>query len=282
MSRRMTHTTGNFIGAEGLELFYRCRRPAGRSKAVLVFVHGLSEHSGRYQFPIAYFTRRGFTLYAMDLRGHGLSGGTRGYAESLEHLLGDIRAFLKTVKEKEPGRKVFLVGHSFGGQLVLNYGALFPDSLAGIIVSSPNIRLALKIALWKKLAAPVLSHVVPTLALPNDIDPSLISRDRRVVEAYKKDKMVQKKITTRLGDILLANRLKIVALAGRLRVPCFLMHAGNDRICSPEGTEEFFEKIPIKDKTLKIYDGFYHELFNDPGKEKVFRDMEEWIEKRIR
>lgn len=277
----MTHTTGNFIGAEGLELFYRCRRPAGRSKAVLVFVHGLSEHSGRYQFPIAYFTRRGFTLYAMDLRGHGLSGGTRGYAESLEHLLGDIRAFLKTVKEKEPGRKVFLVGHSFGGQLVLNYGALFPDSLAGIIVSSPNIRLALKIALWKKLAAPVLSHVVPTLALPNDIDSSLISRDRRVVEEYKKDKMVQKKITARLGDILLANRLKIVALAGRLRVPCFLMHAGNDRICSPEGTEEFFEKIPIKDKTLKIYDGFYHELFNDPGKEKVFRDMEEWIEKRI-
>jgi alpha-beta hydrolase superfamily lysophospholipase len=282
MKDKIRETTASFSGVEGLRLFCRCWRPLGReSRAVLVFVHGLAEHSGRYQFPVNHFVPRGFTIYAMDLRGHGHSEGRRGYAESIDHLLGDIRSFLSFVKEREPKRKVFLVGHSFGGQLVLNYGALFPDSLSGIVVSSPNIELALKVALWKRLAAPVLSHLAPTLKLPNDISPSLISRDRRVVEAYKRDERVQRRITARLGDIVLANRLRIMDLAGRFKVPCLLMHAGDDRICAPEGTRGFFQKIPIRDKTLKIYDGFYHELFNEPGKENVFRDMEEWIEARI-
>lgn len=278
---RVAHRTGNFIGAGGLRLFYQCWKPAGRSKAVLAIIHGMAEHSGRYGNPVDYFAKHGFTLYAMDLRGHGLSGGRRAYAESIEELLEDLRSFLTMVKKSEPSRKVFLVGHSFGGQLVLNYGAHFPNSLGGIIVSSPNIRLALKVALWKKLAAPVLSSIVPKLMLTNDIDPSFISRDRQVVEAYKRDERVEKKITARLGDLLLANHLEIMDVARRFKVPCLLLHAGEDRICAPEGTEQFFQRIPIKDKTLKIYDGFYHELFNDPGKEEVFQDMENWIEKRI-
>lgn len=277
----MSMSAGSFKGSGGTGLFFRCWKPdAPDTKPVLVFIHGMAEHSGRYQYPVHFFLGRGYTIYAMDLRGHGNSEGLRVYADSLDQLLEDLRSFLKFVKEREKGRKVFLIGHSFGGQLVLNYASRFPNGLKGVIASSPNIRLKVKVPFIKLILAPVLSRLFPKLALGNEIDPRLVSHDPEVIEAYKKDKMVMRKITTRLADILLKNRLEFDEIARRFQSPCLLMHAGDDRICSPEGTRDFYEKIPVKDKTLKIYDGFYHELFNEVEREKVFKDMERWIEAR--
>ncbi len=281
---KIDHQTGYFRGAGNTRLFFQRWRPAGKAKnrrTVLVLVHGLAEHSDRYQFPVGYFTPRGFSIYAMDLRGHGGSGGQKGYAESLDQLLEDIRLFLGKVREAEGGKKIFLIGHSFGGQLVLNYGVRHPAGLTGMIISSPNIRLKMPLPLIKRLMAPILSRALPRLALGNELDSTLVSHDPKVVEAYRDDPRVQKKITTRLADLMLGNQLEMPSLAGKFRVPCLLMHAGDDRICDPEGTREFFEKIPIHDKTLKIFDGFYHELFNEVDREKVFKTMEGWIEKRI-
>jgi alpha-beta hydrolase superfamily lysophospholipase len=282
---KVKHTTGDFETSDGVKIFFQCWSPQGASgkpaHAVLTIVHGMAEHSDRYDFPIEYFTKLGFTVYAMDLRGHGSSGGRRAYADSFQQLLQDIRLFLKTVRKKEHGKKVFLIGHSFGGQLVLNYGARFPDDLAGIIVSSPNIRLQLKVPFIKRLFAPVVSRIFPTLTIGNELDATTISHDAEVVKRYREDKRVARKITTRLADITLGNQLEMMNLAARFHVPSLLMHAGDDRICSAEGTKDFFHKIPIQDKSLKIYDGFYHELFNEVGRDKVFKDMENWLEKRI-
>ncbi len=241
----------------------------------------MAEHSDRYQYPVDYFTDQGFIVYAMDLRGHGRSDGRQSYAASLEVFLEDIRLFLQKVRKEMPHRRIFLIGHSFGGQLVLNYGAHFPDSLGGIIVSSPNIRLRLKIPLWKRLMAPVLSTLLPTLTVGNTLDPRSVSRNPEVVEAYRRDSKIRRKITLRLADVMLGNQLNILDVARRLHLPTFLMHAGDDQICSPEGTREFFEKVPASDKSLKIYDGFYHELFNEIERETVFKDMERWIRERI-
>lgn len=283
---KAVHRKGSFGGSGGLDLFYQSWEPASRTKAdrsdvpVMVFIHGMAEHSDRYEFPITYFISRGFTVYAMDLRGHGNSGGKRSYAESLDELLEDIDRFLDRVKMEQSGRKLFLVGHSFGGQLVLNYGARHPGEIDGIIVSSPNIRLKMRLPIVKRLIAPVLSKLLPTLALGNEIDPALVSKDEKVVRAYRQDKMIQKKITTRLADIVLENQLNIMDLAPKYRVPTLFMHAGDDCICSPEGTEEFYRKAAARDKELRIYDGFYHELFNEVGREMVFRDMEKWIDQR--
>lgn len=285
------HEKGTFKGAGDLDLFIQSWTPQKPQKngkavaplkpAVIAIIHGMAEHSGRYGFPVRYFTRRGYTVYAMDLRGHGESGGRRAYAESFGHLMEDIRRFLDRIRKNERGKKVFLVGHSFGGQLALNYGVRHPEGVAGIIVSSPNVSLKVRIPLVKRLAAPVLSRLVPKLALGNELDPSMVSRDPEVVDAYRRDPKIQKKITTRLADIVLENHLYIMDLARKFKVPSLLMHAGADLICSPEGTRAFFENIPIKDKRFKVYEGFYHELFNEVGRNQVFRDMELWILKRL-
>lgn len=274
------HKTGKFQGAGGLSLYYQHWKVED-PKAVLVFIHGMAEHSDRYHYPVGYFSKRDFSIYAMDLRGHGESEGKRAYAERFGDFLEDIRLFLEKIKKENPKKKLFLIGHSFGGQLVLNYGVHFPKGLEGIIVSSPNISLKLKIPFIKRLMAPVLSSLIPTLTLKNEIDPSLVCHNLEVVEAYRTDPKVGRKITARLGDLVLANQQIIMDLALRFHTPCFLMHAGDDQICSPEGTKEFFDKIPIKDKMLKIYDGLYHELFNELEREKVFNDMENWLLKKI-
>ncbi len=288
MQTQVEHQKGHFPGAGGLELFYQSWTPLKVEKkvrdikpAVLIFIHGMAEHSDRYRFPINYFNRRGYAIYAMDLRGHGNSGGRRSYAESMEELIEDIRLFVQLVKKREKGKKVFLVGHSFGGQLVLNYGAEHPEGLTGILVSSPNVSLRVRIPLIKRLAAPLLSKIAPKLALGNELDPSLVSRDQAVVDDYRNDQRIQRKITTRLADIVLENHLRIMDLAKHFRVPAYLMHAGDDAICSPEGTKKFFQSIPIQDKDFKVYPGFYHELFNEIGRDQVFRDMELWILKRL-
>ena len=279
---------GTFEAPDDLELFYRVwfpdTLPEGKKtkakNSVLVFIHGMAEHCGRYEFPIQYFTERGYTAYAMDLRGHGDSKGRRGFALSMNQILEDIRSFLNLVKKKEKNKKVFLIGHSFGGQLVLNYGAMHSNHVDGILASSPNVRLKLAVPKIKLLLAPLLAKVWPTLALGNDVDAKGLSHDPQVVRDYQEDKKVFHTITTGLGNIILQNQQKMDLLAANFQVPCFLMHGTEDPICDPEGTRDFFKKIPAKDKTIKLYPGFFHEIFNEIGKEKVFKDMESWLKER--
>lgn len=284
---KIHHACGEFEGADGMRLFYQVWKPLmviDSALPALVFIHGMAEHSDRYQFPVQYFTERGYTAYAMDLRGHGKSGGRKAYADSLDQLIEDIDLFVRMVARREEGKKLFLIGHSFGGQLVLNY-AIRPRHhlkyLSGIIVSSPNIRLRLKVPKIKRVLAPILSRYIPRLALGNELDPALVCRNEEVVQAYRRDKRVLKKITTRLANEILSNQEDLEDLAKKIRTPCLLMHAGDDKICCPEGTRDFFGKIPIRDKKLIIYDGFYHELFNERERERVFKDMEAWIEKKM-
>lgn len=272
--------TGFFKGSGGVRLFYRawsCPDP----KAILAFCHGFAEHSNRYEFPVNYFVARGFSCYLFDLRGHGESEGVRVYAESLDDLLEDLRLFLKFVRKFASQGKIFLVGHSFGGQIALNLLASSVNGVEGAILSSPNIRLKLKVPLWKRLAAHALSSLSPQLAMANQLDPRDLSHDPDVVEAWKRDRLIQRKITARLGLVMLENQDLLPGLAGQVRLPCYFLHGGADPICSSDGTRDFYKKVGSADKELKIYRGFFHEIFNEVDREKVFRDVERWIEKRL-
>ena len=246
-------------------------------KPVLIFVHGLNEHSGRYANPIRYFGKKGYTLCLFDQRGHGKSDGLRSFVGDFSSYVKDLQLFTELVRKEEKGKKIFMVGHSMGGQVLINYLAKVKPPVDGFITSSANIRMALNIPWLKKMLAFKLSGLFPNLSLPNEIDPKWISRDTEVVRAYKKDPYVSKNITLKLAAALMQNQEKIMGMAAHIAIPALILHAGDDHICAKEGSAEFFHRLKSDDKDFKIYDGFYHELFNEYGKEEVFRDMEEWM-----
>lgn len=262
-----------------LRLYYE-RHEAKRPKAILAFVHGLNEHSGRYQHVVEHFTDA-YTCYFFDLRGHGRSDGERAYVKNFDEFVKDVAEYLKLIRSENKTDKIFLVAHSLGGQIALNYLGQYADTeLAGFITSSANIRIGWKINPIKKALCLKLSQYLPKIRLPREVDVNYISHDAEVVKAYTSDPLVNQSITLSLAKAALLNQDTILSLAPKIKLPALMMHAGDDHICACSGSEDFFKKLASKDKTLKIYPGFYHELFNEIGKEEVFRDIHAWLDKR--
>lgn len=274
-------TDGYFKTHDHHRLFYQKITPEKKSKAVLICVHGVNEHSGRYGNLIDAFSQD-FALYLFDHRGHGRSDGVRSHVENFDEYVSDVAAFVDLIISENKSAKIFIIGHSLGGQITVNYLARFPKSgLAGFVLSSPNLRLKMKINPLKKMLADKLSEWTPKFKLPNDISPDWISRDSQVVKDYKKDPLVGKAVSVRLAQEILTNLETVLDLAPKIKLPGLLLHAGDDKITDQQGTVIFFERMTVKDKTLKIYPGFYHELFNDIGKEEVFEDVRTWLEKKL-
>lgn len=262
-------------------LYFECYKPQ-TSHGVVILVHGVNEHVGRYEHVVDALTRK-FTVYLFDHRGHGRSDGVRSHVESFSSYSDDVHEFVNLVKSSEKSQPIFIIGHSMGGQVVLNYLYRFPqEGLAGFITSSANIRVGMKIGPIKKFFGYKLSEHFPKAKLPNDIDPKWISRDKSVVAKYKSDHLVGKTISVRLATEILDNQNEIMAFAAKIKIPALMLHGGDDRICDPKGTEEFFELLASRDKTLKIYKGMYHEIFNEIDCEEVIDDVCDWLEKRVK
>ena len=268
--------SGYFKNHRGLLLFYQAWRVA-TPKAILIFVHGLGEHSGRYQNPVHFFTNHGYTCYGYDHQGHGRSEGQRTYAPSFRSLVKDLKLFIQFVAQHEKNKEIFVIGHSLGGQVVINYGATTAGrEVRGLILSSPNCRVV-DLPKIKEKIVKFLTWMAPRLPIPNELDPRDLSRDPLVVRAYLEDPLVVRTITVRLAAELLTNQEKMDTLAAQIGVPTLLLHAGSDKICDPKGTERCYERIATKDKKLVIYPGLYHEIFNEFERDQVFHEMLAWM-----
>ena len=276
----MVHQEGTFSGYGGSELYYQCWQPESRPKAILAITHGHGEHSGRYGNVVNWFVPRGYAVYAFDLRGHGRSAGPRGHVERWDEFREDVSAFLALVREREPGQTLFLVGHSMGGLIALEYVLHHPQGLAGVIVSGPLLSQPgispLLITLSK-----VLARLAPRLALKTGLDATALSRDPAVVEAYVNDPLVHSFGTARLGTELARAIAWTQAHAPDLALPCLIVHGGDDRICPPEGSRLFFENVAFADKERQVYEGYYHEVYNEVGKEQVLAAVEAWLERHL-
>lgn len=264
-----------FKGHDAHRLYYE-RHAARSPKAVLVVVHGLNEHSGRYK-PLLDALGKKYTIYIYDHRGHGRSDGVRAHVDDFDQLIADLREFVELVAKQE-NQKIFLIGHSMGGQIVVNFMAKYPEAkVYGFITSSANLRIGVKINPVKKFLGMKAAGLLPRLKLKNEIDPRLICTDMNVVREYKRDPLVTKFITTRLAAELLKNQDNIMAMASRIHKPALLLHGGDDSICDPSGTEEFCDRLASEDKTVKLYPGMYHEIFNEPENAQVFSDILAWL-----
>ncbi len=277
----MKHGDGIFQGAGGLELSYRAWGPEGEARAVLALVHGHGEHAGRYENVVGALAPRGCAVYGFDHRGHGRSPGQRGHIDSWREYREDVRLFLGLIGRDEPGLPVFLMGHSMGALVALDYLIHGSDGLRGAIVSGAPIEPLGVAKPYLVYTSRALSRIWPRFPLRLALDVSALSRDAAVLEAYAADPLVHGRITTRWGAESLAAVKRVKAGAAGVRVPILMIHGGADRLNSAEGVERFFEKLTVADKTLRIYPDMFHELHNDIGHEAVTRDVAEWLARRI-
>lgn len=268
-----------FITFDNLKLFYRylsTKKPS----ASLVFVHGLGEHSGRYEDVIRRFSGTGYSIFAFDLRGHGRSQGKRGHIMSFGEYLKDLKYFMDIVANLSDRNKIFLIGHSMGGLIVIRYSQEH-SGVSGLIMSSPLLKIKVQVPRLKSAVGRAVSKVLPWLSMTNEVDPSFLSHDPSVVQAYIEDPLVHAKVSARWFTETVDSMNKSFDFAHKITIPCLFLHAGDDRLADPEGTKSLFPLVSSKDKQMKVYEGFYHELFNERGKEQVFSDIESWLRREI-
>lgn len=266
---------------DGLQMYAKERMPDSEPKASVVLIHGLGEHIGRYKHVAAAFTNKGYLVRGFDLRGHGKSEGTRGHADSYDQLAHDIDQFIHDVMNAHPGLPVFLYGHSLGGALVLYYGETHQGILQGIIATSPGLAPTNPLPAVKMTAAKVFSKIAPKLQMKNDLDLTGLARDPQVAETYKADPLVHPLISARLGFELITNGLYILDHADQIAVPLLLLQGTADRLVNPPMTAEFAKHVPTNLITYQSFPGYYHELHNEPEKDRVIQIMIDWFDQHL-
>jgi acylglycerol lipase len=283
MAQKLHETTGHFSGDKGLKIFYR-HLPAEKEKMRLVIAHGLGEHSGRYANVASRLVPEGVSIWALDFCGHGQSEGKRGHVHNFGQYVSDLDKLLDIASEGVPtDSKIFLLGHSLGGLIALNYALRFPDKLHGIVVSSPVLAFKIKVPAVKIVLGSVMSAVWPGLSMANELDPTKISHDKSVVDAYIHDPLVHNRVTARWFTEFAAAMEKIRQSAPELKVPILMQIAGNDFLVDASASESFFNHLSLEDKTIHVYSDLFHEIYNEPEKERaaVLDDLHTWLEARL-
>jgi alpha-beta hydrolase superfamily lysophospholipase len=277
----MKHLDGQFKGSGDLNLYYQCWLPADEPKAMLLVVHGLAEHSGRYSNLVNYFVPRGYAVYGFDQRGHGKSDGVKGYVDRFSYFVDDLDIFLRLVHSRHHDVKTFLVGHSIGGTIATAYAILHQDEFDGLILTGATLSTPTDVAAGTIFAARILSLILPKVGL-YVIDAEGISQDKSVVNAYVDDPLVYRgKIRARLGVELIKAMGTVNRQISEIHLPILVMHGAADRLSDPKGSEMLYQKASSADKMLKVYEGYYHEIFNEPGREQVLADVESWLKTHI-
>lgn len=263
-------------------IFYRKFLP-NSIKRVLVYQHGFGEHSGRYQNLIEALQGTETAIYGQDLRGHGRSPGIRGHVEDFFWYCQDFGQLLEIALKETGLKKALALGHSMGGVVVLKY-ALFnnnQDKLAGLILSGTAFRPVLNLEKQvKKFFAEILSPFFGSLVLDANLDARLLSHDTEVVFRYQSDPLVHGKISLKMGHTFFSSGEELLKRAAEIKIPLLVLHGGSDGLTDSKASEEFFKKASSQDKTLKIYEGLYHEIINEKeeDRQKVLNDIRLWVQ----
>ncbi|WP_395820315.1 lysophospholipase [Archangium minus] len=276
-SMSMEHTEDTVESAGGLKLYYQAWRPPGQPRTAVAIIHGIGEHSGRFKNIVDYLVARGHAVYALDLRGHGRSPGQRGHLMSWSEYREDVKAFLGRISTREPGRPLFLYGHSMGGLVVLDYVLRHPEGLSGTIISGPPFESVGVATPLLVASARILSRLWPTFALDVPLEAEALCRDRERITQYLGDPLVHRRCSVRWAAEALDAGAWVKAHAAELRLPLLLLHGEEDRINTAAGTRRFFESVSYPDKTLHLVPGGYHEPHSDPGYEQVLQRVEEHL-----
>lgn len=273
----MKHAPVKWQADDGITLAARYWAPDADPRGVVALVHGHGEHSGRYAPVAAFLAERGLATIALDQRGHGESGGKRGHSPSYDHLMNDIERLIIEGRTRVPDGPLILYGHSMGGAEVLNFVLRRNPSAAGIIVTAPLLKVAFEPPAWKIALGRGMQRIWPSLTQPTGLPPVDLTRDAAVVRAYEDDPLVHDRMSARLFVDLMAAGAYAIEHAPTFPAPLFLAHGTADRLTAAPATETFAQRMG-SGCTLKLYDGWYHELHHEPEKQTFFDDLAAWMD----
>jgi len=268
---------GMFEASDGFQLFERWWVPEGETKAVVVIVHGFAEHSGRYSHVAKRLNENGYAVYTFDLRLHGRSGGAKAFVKSFDDYLADLDVFIARVREREPQKPLFILGHSMGGTITTLYTITRKPDITGLMLSGAALKMGDDISPILISLSGIIGSILPKLPTVK-LDSSAISRDAEVIKSYDADPLNYRGGTpARTGAEIVRATRTIQERMEEIDVPLLIMHGTADRLANIEGSKELNERARSADKTLKLYEGLYHEILNEPEKDEVMNDMVEWM-----
>ena len=274
----MKFTELQINAADGTLLFMRHHIPENARGLALV-VHGFAEHCGRYDEMAEFFAARGLATFLYDQRGHGKSGGARSYISTFDEYVADLAMVAKRACEITGMEQFLLVAHSMGGLVAAHFAGRRGGMLRGLVLSSPFIGFAIKVPAVKALAGKVMSGIWPTLSLPTGIDPAVISHDEAVVKAYDTDPLNNKVATARWFTEIVKAQSEAAGVISGYTGPLLVVQAGDDKLADPAASRALFEAAGTQHKEMQVFDGFYHEVFNEVDRKAVYDTLDRWMKK---
>ena len=273
----MTHSKFNFNIYN--TKFYGQIWKANKTKAVVVLVHGMGEHSGRYHHVAKKLNENDFSVVAFDHFGHGKTEGKRGHNPNFEAVLESVSSTIEKAKELFPEKPIFLYGHSMGGNTVINYSLKKAHNLKGVIATSPFLKLAFEPPKIKLAIGKLLQKIAPSITMGNELDANHISRDKIEIDKYNNDPLVHDKISPNFSLTFIETGKWAIDNASILQTPMLLLHGTEDKIIDYKGSEEFANNA--ENASLKLYEGGYHELQNDLCKKEMLEDAVNWLNSQM-
>ena len=277
----MKHQEGTFKGVRGANIYYQGWLPDGEVKAVLFLVHGLGEHCCRYENHVNYFVPKGYAIYGLDHLGHGKSDGQQEVIDRFTDYTDTLATYFKMVRGWQEGKPIFIMGHSMGGLITCYYLLDHQADFKGAILSAPAIKVSDSISSTTITMGKMLSVIAPKAGVLA-LDPTGISRDPEVVKAYVEDPLVfHGKTPARLAAEMLKAMQRVTQEVEKITLPIIVVQGSEDKLVDPDGAQMLYDRAGSKDKTLKIYQGAYHEVHNEPERELMFKDEEAWLGKHL-
>jgi len=278
----MSHFEWSWI-QEGKKFFAQGWSPEGEPKGVVCIIHGFNEHSTRYADAASRLNAAGYAVLSYDEFGHGKTEGQRGHAPSYEAFLDSVKMVLDEAEKRYPGKRKFLWGHSMGGGIATNYVLRRNPNINGLIATGPLFKLGFEPPAFKVMLAKMMKSIYPAFTEKAELDSAGISRDKEEVKKYDADPYNHGKITAGTFFGFFEAGKWAIQHAGDLKIPVLLMHGTADRLTSFEGTKEFAARAPKELVTLKLWDGYFHELHNEPEADRVpvFAFIVSWLDSKL-
>jgi acylglycerol lipase len=271
------HHEGTFTSFDGLTIYHQSWLPEGNPTSVIMLVHGLGEHSGRYAHVADRLTAAGHAVHALDLRGHGKSSGKRTFVKNYGEFMSDLVQFRALVESEHPGTPLVVLGHSMGGNLAMGHVLDHQDGVAGLVLSGALLKTDDQLSSTQMKIYSLVAKVAPGMR-PRGIDTNAISRDPEVVAAYHADPLVfTGKISAGLGAALFGAIDSFPSRYPSLTLPILVMHGTADRLTSIAGSKALAAGATNATVTSHFYEGLYHEIFNEPEQQQVLDDLISWL-----